>query len=155
VVKGASHVMLRLAMPSFIVALMMWHPAAASAAPTCVLKLEFVSDDKSDGPTGAYVNQILTGEGYKIIDEGLLTILSASDYVVKIVVSHTMVPNYGFPVSLMGMQLYITDSSGNVLLNAVIDRSDLEANLRTFVPACNASSPASPIPGASVDAATK
>jgi hypothetical protein len=138
------------------VLILMWHPIAVSAAtPTCVLKLQFSSDDKSDSPTDAFVKQILAGEGYKTIEEGLLTILNASDYVVKIVISHTMVPNYGFPVSLTGMQLFIEDSSGNVVLNASIDRSNLEASLRAFIPACNASPPSALPADSSVDAATK
>jgi hypothetical protein len=130
-------------------------PAIASAAaPTCVVKLTFSSDDKSDSGTDAYVKQVLADEGYKIVDNWLLTILDHADYDVKIVVNHTQVPNYGFPVTLMGMQLYIADGSGTVLLNNYIDRSNLEANLRTWVPACNASPPSAP-PNADADVVSK
>jgi hypothetical protein len=33
------------------------------------------------------------------------------------------------------------DDSGNVLVNNYIDRANLEASLRAFIPACNASPP--------------
>jgi hypothetical protein len=59
----------------------------------------------------------------------------------KIIITHTDVPNYGFPVSLTGMQLFIADRSGSVLVNSYIDRANLEANLRAFIPACNVSPP--------------
>ena len=41
-------------------------------------------------------------------------------------ITHTEVPNYGFPVSLMEMDLFIADSSGKVLVNGYVDRADLE-----------------------------
>ena len=94
-------------------ALLIWSPNAASAAaPTCVVKLSFSSSEKSDSGTDAFVKQVLTAEGYKIIDDWLLTIWSSSDYEVKIAITHTVVPNYGFPVDLAGMQVFIADSSG-------------------------------------------
>jgi hypothetical protein len=126
-------------MPLFM-SLLIWNPIAASAAgPICVVKLKFSSDDKSDSGTKAFVKQVLTGQGYKIIDDWLFTIWSASDYYVKIIITHTVVPNYGFPVSLMGMQLFIADSSGKVLVNSDIDRANLEDDLRASVAACNTS----------------
>jgi len=71
---------------------------------------------------------------------------SASDYDVKIVMSHTLVPNYGFPVSLMGMQLFISDSSGNILVDSYIDRANLEGDLRASVPVCNTLPLSAPLP---------
>jgi len=118
--------------------------AASAAAPTCVVKLNFSSDDKSNRATKAHLKQILTGLGYKIINDSLFTIWSASDYDVKIVITHTVIPNYGFPVSLMGMQLFIADSAGKVLVNSYIDRANLEDDLRALLPACNAASPSTP-----------
>jgi hypothetical protein len=136
--------------------LLIWNPIVASAAaPTCVVKLKFSSDDKSDTATNAYVQQVLTGQGYKIIDDWLFTIWSPSDYDVKIIITHTVVPNYGFPVSLMGMQLFIADRSGNVLVNSYIDRANLEADLRASIPACNTSLPSTPLPDSNADAVTK
>jgi hypothetical protein len=117
-----------------------------------VVKLKSNSDDNSDSATDAFVKEVLTEQGYKTIGDGLFTIWSASDYDVNITITHTEVPNYGFPVSLMGMQLFIADRSGNILLNSYIDRANLEANLRTFIPACNASAPSTPLPDSSVDA---
>jgi hypothetical protein len=126
---------------------LIWNPIAASAAvPTCVVKLKFSSDDKSDSATNAFVKQVLIGEGYKIIDDWLFTMWSASDYDVKIIMSHTMVPNYGFPVSLMGMQLFISDSSGNILVDSYIDRANLEGDLRASVPVCNTLPLSAPLP---------
>jgi hypothetical protein len=122
--------------------LLIWNSIAASAAaPTCVVKLKFSSDDKSDTATNAFVEQVLTRQGYKIIDDWLFTILSASDYDVKIIITHTEVPNYGFPVSLMGMQLFIADGSGNVLIDSYIDRANLEDDLRASIPTCNTAPP--------------
>jgi hypothetical protein len=126
-------------MPLFM-SLLIWSPIAASAAvPTCAVKLKFGSDDQSDSVTKAYVTQVLAGQGYKIIADWPFTIWRARDYDVKIIITHTMIPNYGFPVSLMGMQLFIADSSGNVRVNSYIDRANLEDDLRASVPACNAS----------------
>jgi hypothetical protein len=52
----------------------------------------------------------------------------------------------------MGMQLFIADRSGKVLVNNYIDRANLEGSLQFFVPPCNTSpSPASP-PETSADA---
>ena len=129
--------------------------AASAAAPTCVVKLKFSSDDKSDSATNAYVKQILTRQGYKIIDDWLFTIWSPSDYDVTIIITHTVVPNYGIPVSLMGMQLFIADSSGNILVNSYIDRANLEDDLQASIPACNTSPPSTPLPDTNADAATK
>jgi hypothetical protein len=128
-------------------------PIAASAAvPTCVVKLAFSSDDKSDSATDTFVKQVLAGQGYTVIDDWLFTLWSGSDYDVKVIINHTEVPNYGFPVNLMGLQLYIVDSSGKVLVNNYIDRANLEASLETFIPSCNAS-PASAPPSDSSAAA--
>jgi hypothetical protein len=44
----------------------------------------------------------------------------------------------------MGMQLFIADGSGTVLVNNYIDRANLEASLRAFIPACNAKPPSDP-----------
>ena len=119
-----------------LVPLLMWNPAAASAAaPTCVVKLK-VSANGSDGGTKAYVTQVLAGEGYKIIDDGLLTTFSADDYDVRIVITNTVTPNFGFPVTLTTMQLFIADSSGKVLVSDYIDRANLEDNLKNAIPAC-------------------
>jgi hypothetical protein len=127
-----------------VLSLLTWTPAAAAAdASNCVVKLKFSSDDRSDSATNTFAKQILGDEGYKVIDDWLFTIWSHSDYEVKIIINHTDVPNYGFPVSLMGMQLFIADGKGTVLVNNYIDRSNLEASLRAFVPACNTSAPAS------------
>ena len=118
--------------------------AASAAAPTCVVKLAFSSDDTADRGTKKYVKQVLRGQGYKIINDSLFTIWSASDFDLKITITHTEVPNYGFPVGLMGMQLFIADGEGNVLVNSYIDRANLEDDLRASVPACNASPPSGP-----------
>jgi hypothetical protein len=136
--------------------LLFWDPIAASAAvPTCVVKLKFSSDDKSDSGTEAYVKQVLTAEGYKVIGDSLLTIWSASDYDVQIIITHTVEPNYGFPVSLMGMQLFIADSSGKVLVSSYIDRADLADDLQASIPACHSSPPSTPPPGSKTNADTK
>ncbi len=120
---------------------LIWNSGSASAAvSTCVVKLEF-SSDQSDKSTDTFAKQILDSEGYKVIDNWLFTIWSHSDYDVKINITHTESPNYGFPVSLMGMQLFIADASGNIVVNNFIDRANLEASLRAFIPACNASAP--------------
>jgi hypothetical protein len=120
--------------------LLIWNGSAASAAvPTCVVKLAFSTDDSADSATATFAKQILDSEGYKVIDDWLFTIWSRHDYDVKITITHAESPNYGFPVSLMGMQLFIADGSGNVLVNNYIDRANLEASLRAFIPACNAS----------------
>jgi hypothetical protein len=119
---------------------LIWNSGIASAAvSTCVVKLEF-SSDQSDKTTDAFAKQILDSEGYKVIDNWLFTIWSHSDYDVKINITHTESPNYGFPVSLMGMQLFIADASGKIVVNNYIDRANLEASLRAFIPACGASS---------------
>ena len=121
------------------VSLLIWNTAAASAAaPTCVVKLKVSSNQSSDGGTKTYVTQILTGEGYKIIDDGLLSTWRASDYDVQITLNYTVTPNYGFPVTLMTMQLFIADSSGKVLVEDYIDRANLEDDLRNSVPVCKA-----------------
>jgi hypothetical protein len=118
--------------------LLIWNPAAASAAaPICVVKLKVSSNEDSDGGTKAFVTQILTGQGYKIIDDWLFTMWRASDYDVQIVMTYTVTPNYGFPVTLMTMQLFIADSSGKVLVEDYIDRANLEDDLRNTIPACN------------------
>jgi hypothetical protein len=136
--------------------LLFWDPIAASAAvPTCVVKLKFSSDDKSDSGTEAYVKQVLTAEGYKVIGDSLLTIWSANDYDVQIIITHTVEPNYGFPVSLMGMQLFIADSSGKVLVSSYIDRADLADDLQASIPACHSSPPSTPPPGSKTNADTK
>jgi hypothetical protein len=122
--------------------LLIWNSGVASAAVSaCVVKLEFSSDDKADSATDTFARKILNEEGYKVIDDWLFTIWSHSDYDVKIIITHTESPNYGFPVSLMGMQLFIADGSGTVLVNNYIDRANLEVSLRAFIPACNASPP--------------
>jgi hypothetical protein len=127
--------------------LLVWNPAAASAAaPTCVVKLKVSSNQSSDGGTKIYVTQILTSEGYKVIDDGLLTTLRASDYDVQITLNYTVTPNYGFPVTLMTMQLYIADNSGKVLVEDYIDRANLEDDVRNSIPACNGA-PALPAGG--------
>ncbi len=122
---------------ALFVSLLVWNPAAASAAPTCVVKLKVSSNQSSDGGTKIYVTQILTAEGYKVIDDGLLETLRASDYDVQITLNYTVTPNYGFPVTLMTMQLYIADSSGKVLVEDYIDRANLEDDLRNTIPACS------------------
>jgi hypothetical protein len=145
--------MMPLLFMALFTSVLVWRPIAASAAtPTCVVKLKSSSDDNSDSGTNAFVKEVLTGQGYKTIEDGLFTIWSASDYDVSIIITHTEVPNYGFPVSLMGMQLFIADRSGNILVNSYIDRANLEANLRAFIPACNVSAPSKPLPDSSVDA---
>jgi hypothetical protein len=124
---------------AFAVSLLIGNPSAVSAAAsTCVVKLELSSSDKADSGTSAFVKQILGDEGYKVIDSWLFTIWSHGDYEVKITITHDEVPNYGFPVSLSGMELTITDASGNAIVNAYIDRANLEANLRASIPACDA-----------------
>lgn len=131
-------------MPLFL-ALLICSPIAASAAtPTCVVKLKFSSDDEGDNGTGAYVRQVLTGQGYTVIDDWLFTIWSACDYDVKITITHTIIPNYGFPVSLMGIQLFIADSAGNVLVDSYIDRANLEGDLRASLPTCSPARPSGP-----------
>lgn len=128
-------------------ALLIWHPIAASAAsPTCVVKLMFTSNEKADSATDAYVKQILVGQGYQVIEDWPLTLLRRSDYDVKLVMTHTMVPNYGFPADLMGMQLYIADASGKILINDYIDRANLEIDLQAAIPACSASPPSTEPP---------
>jgi hypothetical protein len=117
---------------------LIWNPAAASAAvPTCVVKLKVSSNDASDGGTKAYVTEVLTGQGYKIIDDWLFTIWRASDYDVKIILTYTVTPNFGFPVTLMTMRLFIAESSGKVLVDDFIDRANLEDDLRNSIPACS------------------
>jgi len=129
--------------------------ATPAAAATCVVKLKLSSDDKSDSARSAFAKQVLTGQGYKVIDDDLLTMWSGSDYDVRITIGHTEVPNYGFPVSLMAMQLFIADSSGQVLVNSYIDRANLEGDLQASIPACNASPPAAPASDSSAGAAAK
>jgi hypothetical protein len=139
-----------------LVSLLVWQTTAASAAvPTCVVKLKLSSDDKSDSGTTAFVKQVLTGQGYKVIDDWLFTVWSASDYDVKITITYTVVPNYGFPQSLMGMQLFIADGAGNVIANSYIDRANLEGDLRASIPACNASPPSTAAPESKIDTGTK
>jgi hypothetical protein len=122
---------------SLLTLLLTWTSAqAALDQPACVVKLVFSSDDKADSATDIFAKQILIEEGYKVIDDWLFTIWSHSNYDVKIIITHTEVPNYGFPVNLMGMQLFIADASGKILVNSYIDRANLEANLRVFVPVC-------------------
>jgi hypothetical protein len=141
---------------SLFMFLLIWNPIAASAAaPTCVVKLKFSSDDKSDSGTNAYVKQVLTMQGYKIINDWLFTIWSDSDYDVKIIITHTVLPNYGFPVSTVWIQLFITDSSGNILVNDYIDRANLKDDLRALVPACNTSPLSGPLPDSNADPVTK
>ncbi len=127
------------AVPLFA-SLLIWNPAAASAAvPSCVVKLKVSANDASDGGTKAYVTEVLAGQGYKIIDDWLFTDWSASDYDVKITITNTVTPNYGFPVTLMTMQLFIADSSGKVLVDDFIDRANLKDDLRNSIPACSTS----------------
>lgn len=127
---------------SLFVSLPIWSQSARSAdASSCVVKLNFSSDDPADSGTNTFVEQVLNGEGYTVIDDWLFTVWSHSDYEVKIIITHTETPNYGFPVSLMGMQLFITNVSGSVLVNSYIDRANLEASLRAFIPACDVSPP--------------
>lgn len=125
------------AVPLFV-SLLIWTPTAASAAaPTCVVKLKVSANKESDGGTKAFVTKVLTGQGYKIIDDWLFTLWRASDYDVKIILTDTVAPNYGFPVTLTTMQLFIADSSGKVLIDDYIDRANLEDDLRNSIPACN------------------
>jgi hypothetical protein len=134
---------------AFALFLLIGNPGAASAAAsTCVVKLELSSSDKADSGTSTFVKQVLGDEGYKVIDGWLFTIWSHGDYDVKITITHNEVPNYGFPITLSGMELTITDASGNALVNAYIDRANLEANLRAFIPACNAAPAPTPNAGA-------
>jgi hypothetical protein len=134
------------------VSLLIWNPIAAfAAAATCVAKLAFSSDDKSDSGTDAFVKQVLIGLGYKVIDDWLFTIWKGDDYDVKVIINHTQVPNYGFPVSLMGMQLFIADGSGKVLVNNYVDRANLEGSLDFFVPRCSTSPSSVPLPDTSAD----
>lgn len=124
------------AVPLFV-SLLIWHPAGASAAaPTCVVKLKVSANEGSDGGTKAFVTKVLTGQGYKIIDDWLFTMWRASDYDVQIVMTYTLVQNYGFPVTLMDMQLFIADSTGKVLVDSDIDRANLEDNLKNSIPVC-------------------
>ena len=143
--------MMRWVAPLFL-SLLIWDPiAAAAAASTCVAKLAFSSDDKSDSGTDAFVKQVLTGLGYSVIDDWLFTVWKADDYDVKVIINHTQVPNYGFPVSLMGMQLFIADGSGKVLVNNYVDRANLEGSLDFFVPRCSTSPSSVPLPDTSAD----
>jgi hypothetical protein len=128
---------------------LIWNSGSASAVTsTCVVKLEF-SSDQSDKSTDTFAKQVLDNEGYKVIDNWLFTIWSHSDYDVKINITHTESPNYGFPVSLMGMQLFIADASGNIVVNNYIDRANLEASLRAFIPVCSVAPPPNPNRGSS------
>ena len=78
--------MMRWVTPLFV-SLLIWDPFAASAAtPTCVAKLAFSSDDKSDSGTNAFVKQVLTGLGYKIIDDWLLFKGPATPFYIIIIV---------------------------------------------------------------------
>ncbi len=136
--------------------LLIWSPiAAATAAPTCVVKLKLSSDNGSDDGTSTFVKSVLTTLGYKIINDGLFTLWSSSDYDVKITVTHTDVPNYGFPVSLMTTQFFIEDSSGKVLVDGYIDRANVEATLQSWFPACGTTPASAPLPAANADAAAK
>lgn len=124
---------------SLCICLLIGSPIAASAAsPICVVKLKVSTDNDSDDGIGVFATQILSSQGYKVIDDWLLTSWSASDYDVRIIITHTTIQNYGFPVTLMGMQLYIADNSGKILVNADIDRANLEGDLRASVPLCDA-----------------
>src|SRR5580658_556306 len=134
------------------VSLLIWNPIAASATTaTCVAKLAVSADDKCDSGRDAFVKQVLTGLGYKVIDDWLFTIWKGDDYDVKVIINHTQVPNYGFPVSLMGMQLFIADGSGKVLVNNYVDRANLEGSLDFFVPPCSTSPSSVPLPDTSAD----
>ena len=106
-----------------------------------MVKLQVSSNGDSDGGTKAFVTQVLTGQGYKIIDDWLFTMWRASDYDVNIVMTYSATPNYGFPVTLMTMQLFIADSSGKVLVDSYIDRTNLEDDLRNSIAMCNTSPP--------------
>ena len=76
---------------ALFVSLLIWNPAAASAAASaCVVKLQVSSNGDSDGGTKAFVTQVLTGQGYKIIDDWLFTMWRASDYDVKIVMTYSV-----------------------------------------------------------------
>ena len=132
---------------ALFVSVLVWTPTAVSAAaPTCVVKLKVSSNQSSDGGTKIYVTQILTSEGYKVIDDGLLATLRVSDYDVQVTLNYTVTPNFGFPVTLMTMQLYIADNSGKVLVEDYIDRANLEDDVRNSIPACNGA-PALPAGG--------
>ncbi len=122
-----------------IVSFLVWSPIATAAdAPSCVVKLKFSSDQRADSATDTYVRQVLTQQGYKVVDDWLFTMWTHSNYEVKVTITHTLLANFGFPTDLMGMQLYIADASGNVLVDAYIDRSILAANLQASIPTCNA-----------------
>jgi hypothetical protein len=139
-----------------LMSLLIWNLNAASAAtPTCVVKLKFSSDDKSDSGTNAYVKQVLTGQGYKIINDWLFTIWSATDYDVKVIITHTVIPNYGFPVRAIWIRLFIANTSGNILVDSYIDRANLTDDLRALVPACNNSPPSGPLPNSHAEAVRK
>jgi len=97
---------------------------------------------RSSGQRHEYIREASSERGrLHVIDDWLFTVWSHSDYEVKITITHTETPNYGFPVSLMGMQLFIANVSGSVLVNSYIDRANLEASLRAFIPACDVSPP--------------
>jgi hypothetical protein len=120
--------------------LLILSPVAASGeSSTCVVKFKFSSDDKSDSATDAYVQQVLTAQGYKIVDDWLFTMLRSSDYDVKITITHTVDANFGFPVTSMWIQLLITDSSGTAVVNDYVDRANLADDLRASIPACSTS----------------
>jgi len=112
--------------------------AASAAAPTCVVKLKVSTNDSSDGGTKAFVTKVLTAQGYRIIDDWLFTMWRASDFKVRIVLTSDVTPNYGFPVTLTTMRLFIADASGKVLVDDYVDRANLEDNLRNSIPACKA-----------------
>lgn len=125
-----------------VASLLVWSPIAASAAaPTCVVKLKFSSSDQSDNGTDNFVKGVLSGQGYKIIDDWLFTIWSRSDYEVKVDITHTVLPNNGFPVDYAGIHLFIADSSGKIFIDDFIDRANLGPSLQAWVPACNPSPP--------------
>jgi hypothetical protein len=132
---------------SLIVSLVVWSQVAAAAeVASCVVKLKFSSDQRADSATDAYVRQVLAQQGYKVVDDWLFTMWTHSNYEVKVTITHTLLANFGFPTDLMGMQLYIADASGNVLVDAYIDRSILAANLQASIPACNAAPSPTPLP---------
>jgi len=138
--------MARLIWMRVFVSFLIWSPVAASgAAPTCVVKLKVNSDDKSESATYAYAEQILNDQGYKIISDWLFRILSHSDYDVKIIITHTVFPNYGFPVSTMWIQLFVADSSGRVLVDGYVDRAYLGDDLRASIPTCHTSQSSGPL----------
>jgi hypothetical protein len=115
---------------------------ASAAAPTCVAKLKFSSNNSSDD--SSYVRQVLTGLGYKVINDSLFTYFDKYDYAVRVTINHVELPNFGFPVDSEGMDLYVADNSGNVLVDTPLSalanfQDELQTNLKSFIPPCRQS----------------